>query len=57
MKTAGVFCFSVESSEGPSGDPEEILSSERSEDGETSPPSGTSLWLEVEDFWGLTALL
>ena len=28
----------------------EILSSEGSEDVETSPPCGTSLWLGVEDF-------
>ena len=33
----------------PSGDPEEILSSEGSEDAETSPPCGASLWLGVED--------
>ena len=33
-----------------SGDPEEILSSEGSEDAETSPPS---LWLGVEAFLGL----
>ena len=31
-------------------DPEEILSSEGSEDVETSPPCGASLWLGVEDF-------
>ena len=36
MKSVGVFCFGEESSEGPSGDPEEILSSEGSEDVETS---------------------
>ena len=37
--------------------PEEIISSEGSEDTETSPPCGASLWLGVEDFLGLTALL
>ena len=57
MKTVGAFCFGEEPSESPSGDPEEILSSEGSEDVETSPPCGTSLWLGVEDFLGLTALL
>ena len=36
-----------------SGDPEEILSSEGSEDAETSPPCGASLWLGVEAFLGL----
>ena len=50
MKTVGVFCFGEDPSEGPSGDPEEILSSEGSEDAETSPPCGASLWLGVEDF-------
>ena len=34
-------------SEGPSGDPEEILSSEGPEDVETSPPCGARLWLGV----------
>ena len=34
-KTVGVFCFGEEPSEGTSGDPEEILSSEGSEDVET----------------------
>ena len=43
MKTAGAFCFDGEPSEAPSGDPEEILSSEGSEDAETSPPCGASL--------------
>ena len=57
MKTVGVFCFGEEPSEIPSGDPEEILSSEGSEDAETSPLCGASLWLGVEDFSGLTALL
>ena len=57
MKTAGAFCFGEEPSGYPSGDPLEILSSEGSEDAETSPPCGTSLWLGVEDFLGLTALL
>ena len=56
MKTVEVFCFGEEPSEGPSGDPEVILSSERSEDVETSPPCGASLWLGVEDFLGTTSL-
>ena len=50
MKTVGVFCFGEEPSECPSGDPEEILTSEVSDDVETSPPCGASLWLGVEDF-------
>ena len=50
MKTLGVFCFGEEPSECLSGDPEEILSSEGSEDAGTSPPCGASLWLGVEDF-------
>ena len=57
MKTVGVFCFGEEPSDVPSCDPEVILSSELSEDVETSPPCGASLWLRVEDFLGLTALL
>ena len=57
MKTPGAFCFGVEPSGDPSGDQEEILSSEGSEDLETSPPCGASLWLGVEDCLGLTALL
>ena len=57
MKTVVVFCFDGEPSGDPSGHPEEILSSEGSEDAETSPPCGASLWLGVEDFLGLTALL
>ena len=57
MKTAGAFCSHVEPSGDPSGDPEEILSSEGSKDAETYPPCGASLWLGVEDFLGLTALL
>ena len=56
-KSVGVFCFGEEPSEGSSGDPKEILSSEGSEDVETSPPCGASLWLGVEDFLCLTALL
>ena len=36
MKTPGAFCFGVEPSGDPSGDQEEILSSEGSEDLETS---------------------
>ena len=57
MKTVGVFCFGEEPSDVPSCDPEVILSSELSEDVETSPPCGASLWLRVEDFLGLTAHL
>ena len=57
MKTVGAFCSGQEPSGDPSGDPEEILSSEGSEDAETSPPCGASLWLGVEDFLGLTAPL
>ena len=57
MKTVGVLCFGEEPSRYPSGDPEEILFSEGSEDTETSPPCGASLWLGVEDFLGLTVLL
>ena len=56
-KTVGVLCFGEEPSGDPSGDPEEILSSEGSEDAETPPPCGASLMLGVEDFLGLTALL
>ena len=57
MKTAGAFYFVEGPSRDPGGVPEEILSSEGSEDAETSPPCGASLWLGVEDFLGLTALL
>ena len=57
MKTAGAFCSGEEPSGATSGDPEEILSAEGSEDAETSPPCGASLWLGVEDFLDLTALL
>ena len=57
MKTVGVFCSDGEPYGAPSGDPEENLSSEESEEDETSPPCGASLWLGVEDFLGLTALL
>ena len=57
MKTVGVFCSGEEPSGAPVGDPEKILSSEGSEDVETSPTCGASLWLGVEDFLGLTALL
>ena len=49
MKTVGAFCFGEEPSGSPSGDPEEILSSEGSEDAETSPPCGASLWLGVTE--------
>ena len=45
MKTVRAFLSGEEPSEAPSGDPEEILSSEGSEDAETSPPCGASLWL------------
>ena len=44
MKTAGIFCFSEDPCEVTIGDPDEILSSEGSEDMETSPPCGASLW-------------
>ena len=57
MKTVGAFCFGGDPSGDLSGDPEEIVSSEGSEDAETSPPCGASLWLGVEDLLGLTALL
>ena len=57
MKTVGAFCSGEEPSGDPNGGPEESLSSEGSEDAETSPPGGASLWLEVEDFLGLTAIL
>ena len=50
MKTVGVFWFGEDPSAVPSGDPEEMLSSEGSEDVENSPLSGASLWLGVEDF-------
>ena len=43
MKTIEAFCFGEEPSGYPSGDPEEILSSEGLEDAETSPPCGASL--------------
>ena len=43
MKTVGVFCFGDEPSEGPTADPDEILSSEESEDVDTFPPCGASL--------------
>ena len=57
MKTVGAFCSCGEPYGDPSGDPEEILSSERPEEVETSPPCGASLWLGVEAFLGLTAHL
>ena len=56
-KTVGALRSGEEPYGAPSGDQEEILSSEGSEDAETSPPCGPSLWLGVEDFLGLTALL
>ena len=40
MKTVGAFCSGEEPSGDTSDDPEEILSSEGSEDAETSPPCG-----------------
>ena len=43
MKTFRAFCSDEEHSGAPSGDPNEILSSEGSEDAETSPPCGASL--------------
>ena len=57
MKAVGAFCSSKEPSGAPSGDPVEIVSSEGSKDAETSCPCDASLWLGVEDFLGLTALL
>ena len=57
MKTVEPFCSGEEPSGSPSGDPEETLSSEGSDDAETSPQCGASLWMGVEDFLGLTALL
>ena len=57
MKTVEVLCFGEEPSGLPSGDPEGILSSEGSEYVETFLPCGVQLWLGVEDFCGLTALL
>ena len=57
MKTVGVFSFGEEPCEGSCGHPEVILSSEAPEDAETSPPFGASLWLGVEDFLGITALM
>ena len=57
LMTVGAFCAGEEPYGSPCGDAEEILSSEGSEDAETSPPCGVSLWLGVEDFLGLTALL
>ena len=50
MKTVGVFWFGEDPYDGSSGDPGEILSSEGSEDVETSPQCGASLWLGVEGF-------
>ena len=48
-QTVGAFCFGDEPSGYPSADPEEILSSEGSEDAEPSPPCGASLWSGVEE--------
>ena len=50
MKTVRVLCFGEEAFEGPTGHPDEILPSEGSEDVETSPRSGASQALGVEDF-------
>ena len=44
MKTVGVLCFSEGPCECSSGDPDEILSSEGSENVEISPPCCASLW-------------
>ena len=44
MRTVGVLCFGEDLSEGPTGDPDEISSSEGLEDAETSPPCDASLW-------------
>ena len=49
MKTVGAFWSSEEHYGYPSGDPEDILSSDGSEVTETSPPCGASLWLGVEE--------
>ena len=57
MKIVEAFWVGEYPSGSPSGDQEDVLSSEGSEDGETSHPCGASLWLGVEDFLGLTALL
>ena len=43
MRPAWAFWLGEEPSGTPSGDPEEILSSEESEDAETSPPSGDTI--------------
>ena len=43
MKTVRAFCSGEEPSWDTSGDPSEILSSEGSEDAETSPPCSASL--------------
>ena len=48
--TVGVFCFNKKPSERHSGYPDETSSSEGSEDVETSPPYGASLWLGVVNF-------
>ena len=42
MNNVGAICFDEEPSGYPSGDPEEILSSEGSEDAETSTPCGVT---------------
>ena len=57
MSPVGAFCYGDYPSGAPSGYPVEILSSEGSEDAETSPPCGASLWLGVEDFLRLIVLL
>ena len=56
MKTVRVF-FSEEPSEDIPGYPSVVWASEEPVDEETSSPCGSSLWLGVEDFWGLTAQL
>ena len=56
MRTIGTLWFGEEPSGVPSEDPDGFYF-QGSDDAETSPPCGASLWLGVEDFLGLTALL
>ena len=51
METVGAFGFREEPSGDPSGDPEEIVSSEGSEDAETSPPCGPAYGWEWKTSW------
>ena len=54
METVGAFSFGDQPSGDPSGDPEEILSSEGSEDAETSPPCGLgSNSTSIDNFLGI----